>query len=166
MIGWRAQWNGPGNACFRGGGSIFDAGQALLGKMLTTKSLSGLSSGGKENAAVLTGDASVGINQDSAIYSQIAGEPVVAVHPSEGSVVLPEGLGISAKTNHFPDSCLEDVVVSSAYLGRCWRLGIDIDGSRVRIDWPQSVPRGTTLSFSLPPDRCTVLRPRTERKSW
>jgi iron(III) transport system substrate-binding protein len=78
-----------------------DAGKALLGKMLTDKSLSGLSSGGKVNAAVLTGNASVGINQDSAIYSQIAaGEPVIAVYPAEGSVALPEGLGISAKTQH------------------------------------------------------------------
>ncbi|HEY4200365.1 MAG TPA: extracellular solute-binding protein [Devosiaceae bacterium] len=78
-----------------------DAGKKLLADILTTKSLSGLSSGGKVNAAVLTGDASVGINQDSAIYSQIAaGEPVVAVYPSEGSVALPEGLGISAKTQH------------------------------------------------------------------
>ncbi len=78
-----------------------DAGKALLAKVLTNKALSGLSSGGKVNAAVLTGDASVGINQDSAIYSKIAsGEPVVAVYPSEGSVALPEGLGIRAKTQH------------------------------------------------------------------
>ena len=45
-----------------------DAGKALLAKTLTNKSLSGLSSGGKVNKAVLTGDASVGINQDSAIF--------------------------------------------------------------------------------------------------
>jgi len=78
-----------------------DAGKKLLADMLTSKALSGLSSGGKVNAAVLTGDASVGINQDSAIYSQIAaGEPLVAVYPTEGSVALPEGLGISAKTQH------------------------------------------------------------------
>ena len=78
-----------------------DAGKALLAKALTDKSLSGLSSGGKVNKAVLTGNASVGINQDSAIFSQIAaGEPVVAVYPSEGSVALPQGLGIGAKTTH------------------------------------------------------------------
>jgi len=78
-----------------------DAGKALLTKTLTNKSLSGLSSGGKVNKAVLTGDAAVGINQDSAIFSKIAaGEPVVAVYPSEGSVSLPQGLGISAKTQH------------------------------------------------------------------
>ncbi|MDX8527266.1 extracellular solute-binding protein [Mesorhizobium sp. MSK_1335] len=78
-----------------------DAGKELLARTLTNKSLSGLSSGGKVNKAVLTGDASVGINQDSAIFSKIAaGEPVVAVYPSEGSVSLPQGLGISAKTQH------------------------------------------------------------------
>ncbi|MBZ9757310.1 extracellular solute-binding protein [Mesorhizobium sp. ESP6-5] len=78
-----------------------DAGKALLGKTLTNKSLSGLSSGGKVNKAVLTGDAAVGINQDSAIFSKIAaGEPVIAVYPSEGSVSLPQGLGISAKSEH------------------------------------------------------------------
>ena len=69
-----------------------DAGKALLAKTLTNKTLSGLSSGGKVNKAVLTGDASVGINQDSAIFSKIAaGEPVVAVYPSEGSVSLAAG---------------------------------------------------------------------------
>jgi iron(III) transport system substrate-binding protein len=78
-----------------------DAGKSLLTKTLTNKSLSGLSSGGKVNAAVLTGDASVGINQDSAIFAKIAsGEPVVAIYPREGSIALPQGLGISAKTKH------------------------------------------------------------------
>ena len=78
-----------------------DDGKKFLTTILTNKSLSGLSSGGKVNAAVLTGDASVGINQDSAILSKIAaGEPVVAVYPAEGSVALPEGLGIRAKTQH------------------------------------------------------------------
>ena len=78
-----------------------EAGKALLAKTLTNKSISGLSSGGKINKAVLTGDAKVGINQDSSIFAKIAsGEPVVAVYPSEGSIALPEALGISAKTKH------------------------------------------------------------------
>ncbi|MGV8856908.1 MAG: ABC transporter substrate-binding protein [Devosia sp.] len=78
-----------------------DGGKALLGKILTDKTMSGLSSGGKINKAILTGDAKVGINQDSSIIAKaIAGEPVVAVYPSEGSVALPQGLGISAKTEH------------------------------------------------------------------
>jgi iron(III) transport system substrate-binding protein len=78
-----------------------DAGKALLTSMLTNKSLSGLSSGGKVNSAILTGDASVGINQDSAIFAKIAaGEPVIAVYATDGAVALPESLGISAKTQH------------------------------------------------------------------
>lgn len=78
-----------------------DAGKALLAKVLTDKSQSGLSSGGKINKAILTGNASVGINQDSSIFAQAAaGEPVVAVYPKEGSVALPQGLGISASTKH------------------------------------------------------------------
>jgi iron(III) transport system substrate-binding protein len=77
------------------------AGQALLSKVLTNKALSGLSSGGKVNAAILTGDAKVGINQDSAIISaKASGEPVIAIYPSEGSIALPEAIGISAKTQH------------------------------------------------------------------
>lgn len=69
--------------------------------MLTNKAFSGLSSGGKINKAVLTGDAKVGINQDSSIIAKmVKGEPVVAVYPKEGSVALPEGLGVSANTKH------------------------------------------------------------------
>ena len=47
-----------------------DAGKALLSEMLTNKALSGLSSGGKVNKAILTGDAMVGINQDSSIIAK------------------------------------------------------------------------------------------------
>lgn len=78
-----------------------DAGKALLAKVLSNKEISGLSSGGKINKAILTGDAKLGINQDSSVLAKAAaGEPVVAVYPSEGSVALPEALGISAKTRH------------------------------------------------------------------
>jgi iron(III) transport system substrate-binding protein len=78
-----------------------DTGKALLHKVLTNKALAGLSSGGAVNKAVLTGDAKLGINQDSAIISKVvSGEPVEAIYPTEGSVALPEGLGISAKTTH------------------------------------------------------------------
>lgn len=78
-----------------------ETGKALLEKALSNKEISGLSSGGKVNKAILTGDAKLGINQDSSVLAKIAaGEPVVAVYPSEGSVALPEALGISAKTKH------------------------------------------------------------------
>jgi len=78
-----------------------EPGKAMLAEVLSNKALSGFPSGGAVNKAVLTGDAKVGINQDSAIYSKIAsGEPVIAVYPTEGSVALPESIGISAKTQH------------------------------------------------------------------
>jgi iron(III) transport system substrate-binding protein len=78
-----------------------DTGKAALEKILTNKALSGLSSGGKVNKAILTGDAKLGINQDSSIIAEAAsGEPVVAIYPPEGSIALPEGLGVSAKTRH------------------------------------------------------------------
>jgi iron(III) transport system substrate-binding protein len=78
-----------------------DAGKAALEKVLTNKALSGLSSGGKVNKAVLTGDAKLGINQDSSIIAEKAsGEPVIAIYPPEGSIALPEGLGVSANTKH------------------------------------------------------------------
>jgi iron(III) transport system substrate-binding protein len=78
-----------------------DSGKALLQKVLSNKEMSGLSSGGKINKAILTGDAKLGINQDSSIIAKkVAGEPVMAVYPSDGSVALPEALGISAKTAH------------------------------------------------------------------
>lgn len=78
-----------------------DAGKLLLKATLTDPAFSGLSSGGKINKAILTGDAKVGINQDSSIIAKMAkGEPVVAIYPKEGSVALPEGLGISVNTGH------------------------------------------------------------------
>ena len=78
-----------------------DAGKALMKKMLTNKAISGLPNGGKVNKAILTGDASVGINQDSGILGKIkAGEPLAVVYPKDGLVALPAGLGISAKTKH------------------------------------------------------------------
>jgi len=78
-----------------------DAGKAMLAKILTNKALAGFPSGGPVDKSVITGDAKVGINQDSSIFAKIAkGEPVVAIYPSEGSVALPASIGISAKTQH------------------------------------------------------------------
>lgn len=44
-------------------------------------------------------------------------------------------------------------VVSAAYQGRCWRLGLEIGPARVRLDWPQRAAPGETLAFSLPLSR-------------
>ena len=105
-----------------------DAGKALLTKMLTNKSLSGLSSGGKVNSAILTGDASVGINQDSAIFAKIAaGEPVIAVYADRWRVALPESLGISAKTQHLDAATKFVEFVTSAEGQAAMQNGDDTD---------------------------------------
>jgi ABC-type Fe3+/spermidine/putrescine transport system ATPase subunit len=48
-------------------------------------------------------------------------------------------------------------VVDSAFQGRCWRVQVRIGCDVVRLDWPRKEERGASLSFSLPPERCTVL---------
>ncbi len=50
------------------------------------------------------------------------------------------------------------MVLSRAYQGRCWRLAVDLGSQRVRLDWPDAPPVGEPLAFSLPPERCVVLR--------
>lgn len=81
-----------------------EQGKALLADVLNNKALASFSSGGKINKAILTGDAKVGINQDSSIIAKMrAGEPVQVVYAKEGSVALPEGLGISSKTQHLDE---------------------------------------------------------------
>ncbi len=78
-----------------------DQGKALLTSVLTNKALSGLPSGGSLNKQLLTGDAKVGIAQDSATFSKIAaGEPLMSVYPSEGVFALPSSIGASAKSQN------------------------------------------------------------------
>jgi iron(III) transport system substrate-binding protein len=78
-----------------------DKGQAQLQKILTNKALSGIPGGGALNTAVITGDAKVGIQQDSAIYQLIAkGEPIQAVYPTDGVVALPAAAGIAKASKH------------------------------------------------------------------
>jgi iron(III) transport system substrate-binding protein len=105
-----------------------EAGKAMLTRTLTNKALSGLSSGGKINKAVLTGDAKVGINQDSSIISaKAAGEPVAAVYPPGGSVALPQGLGISAKSQHLDTAKKFAAFVLSAEGQAAMQNGDDTD---------------------------------------
>jgi iron(III) transport system substrate-binding protein len=78
-----------------------EQGKALLARILTNKALSGLPSGGAVNKQLLTGDAKVGIAQDSATFSKIAaGEPLMAVYPSEGVVALPSSIAVSAHSKN------------------------------------------------------------------
>lgn len=76
-------------------------GKELLAKILTNKALSGLPSGGAVNKQLLTGNAKVAIAQDSATFSKIAaGEPLMAVYPTEGVVALPSSIAASAQSKN------------------------------------------------------------------
>jgi iron(III) transport system substrate-binding protein len=78
-----------------------EKGEALLSKILTNKALSGLPSGGAVNKQLITGNAKVGIAQDSATFSKIAaGEPLTAVYPTEGVVALPSSIAASAHSKN------------------------------------------------------------------
>ncbi|WP_181182674.1 ABC transporter ATP-binding protein [Mesorhizobium sp. B3-1-9] len=56
-----------------------------------------------------------------------------------------------------PGNRLQGKVLSSAFQGRCWRLAVELGPQRVRLDWPEAPPVGSSLAFSLPPERCIVL---------
>jgi iron(III) transport system substrate-binding protein len=144
------------------------AGKALLQKTLTNKTISGLSSGGKINKAVLTGDAKVGINQDSSIFSKIAsGEPVVAVYPSEGSVALPEGLGIASNTKHMDAVKKFIAYVTSPEGQAAMQDGDDTDYFFIPIiDGVKAKPgRKTDISFVVLDDKAAAPH-ETEWKQW
>jgi iron(III) transport system substrate-binding protein len=145
-----------------------DAGKALLEKVLTDKTISGLSSGGKINKAVLTGDAKVGINQDSSIFAQIAGgESVVAVYPKEGSVALPEGLGIAANSKHMDAVNKFIAYVTSPEGQAAMQDGDDTDYFFIPIiDGVNAKPgRKTDISFVILDDKVAAAH-ETEWKQW
>jgi iron(III) transport system substrate-binding protein len=78
-----------------------DKAKALLTSALTNKKISGLPSGGVLNKQLLTGNAAIGVAQDSATYSKAAGgEPLIEVYPTEGVVATPSSIAISAKSAH------------------------------------------------------------------
>ena len=78
--------------------------------------------------------------------SQQIGVGILVIRPEDGR---------PAAAN--PQSVLRGKVHSSAYQGRCWRLGLEIGKTRLRLDWPEPVSLGSFLDFSVPPDRCLVL---------
>ncbi|NLS00351.1 ABC transporter ATP-binding protein [Rhizobium sp. P38BS-XIX] len=78
-----------------------------------------------------------------------------ASHPIQGPAVLvvrPEDGRPAAGQND-----LMGEVVDSAFQGRCWRVQVRVGSDLLRLDWPRREERGSFLSFSLPPERCTVL---------
>ena len=99
--------------------------------------LSGQAAGGRFQAetgeALLTG-------------SVMTGPAILVVRPEDARPV-----------QDHPDTVLTGRVLSVAFQGRCWRLGVQIGQARVRLDWPDAVAIGSDLAFSLPPARCVVL---------
>jgi iron(III) transport system substrate-binding protein len=77
------------------------AGEAELQKILTNRAISGIPSGGAVNKALLTGDASLAIQQDNTIYGLIdKKEPISIVYPSDGVVAIPASAGIATVSAH------------------------------------------------------------------
>ena len=145
-----------------------EKGKALLEKILANKSLSGFASGGKINKAILTGDAKVGINQDSSIIAKmVAGEPVVAVYPSEGSVALPESLGISAKTQHMDDVKKFIAFMTSPDGQAAMKDGDDTDFYFIPVIEGIDAKKGrrTDISFVVLDDQAASTH-ETEWKQW
>ena len=56
-----------------------------------------------------------------------------------------------------PGNRLSGTVVARAFQGRCWRLTIELGAPRIRLDWPEGLPIGATIEFSLPPEQCTII---------
>jgi len=52
---------------------------------------------------------------------------------------------------------MEGAVTASVYMGRCWRLLVQVDGYLIHVDWPTRVPSGEIFAFGVPPDRCVTL---------
>lgn len=144
------------------------AGKALLQAVLSDKALSGLSSGGKVSKAVLTGDAKIGINQDSAIIAKrVAGEPVVAIYPKEGSVALPEGLGVSAKTKHLEAVEKFIAFIASAEGQKAQQDGDDTDYYYIPVFAGIAAKPGRTTDIPfIALDDKTAAAHETEWKQW
>ena len=145
-----------------------DAGKDLLKAALTRLAFAGLSSGSKVNKAIVVGQAKLGINQDSSIYSKAAGgDPVVAIYPSEGSVALPQGLGVAANTAHM-DAVMKFIAfVTSAEGQAAMQDGDDTDFYFIPvIDGVQAKGgRKTDINFVVLNDETAAVH-EAEWKQW
>ena len=52
---------------------------------------------------------------------------------------------------------LEGSVTSSMFMGRCWRVSVQVDDRILQVDWPVRVRKGESFAFAVPPDRCVTL---------
>jgi ABC-type Fe3+/spermidine/putrescine transport system ATPase subunit len=97
------------------------------------------------------------VHQGMFKLADVEAEPLQATgaRPGVGDLVIRPEDARPAKSH--PATRLQGTVVSQAFQGRCWRLVVELGKQRVRLDWPDAVPTGTTLGFSIPPDRCVIL---------
>jgi ABC-type Fe3+/spermidine/putrescine transport system ATPase subunit len=52
---------------------------------------------------------------------------------------------------------LQGSVVRSIFMGRCWRVSVQVDDQILQVDWPVRVRAGDDFAFAVPPDRCVTL---------
>lgn len=145
-----------------------EQGKALLKKILVNKALAGLPSGGTLSKALLTGNAKVGIAQDSASFSKIAaGEPLAVIYPTEGVIALPSSIGVSAKTKNL-EAAKKFVAFVLSKEGQAAMLnGDDADFFFVPIikDVPAKPGRRTDINFVYLDDKVASDH-EVEWKKW
>ncbi len=70
-------------------------------------------------------------------------------------VIRPE----DARPEECYDTCqIPGTVTGLAFRGRNWRITLSVAGNQIKIDWPQAVAVGESLTFSLPPERCIIVQ--------
>ena len=52
---------------------------------------------------------------------------------------------------------LEGSVTSSIFMGRCWRVSVQVDHRILQVDWPVRLRTGEGFAFAVAPDRCVTL---------
>ena len=52
---------------------------------------------------------------------------------------------------------LEGSVTASIFMGRCWRVSVQVDDQILQVDWPTQVRSGQNFAFAVPPERCVTL---------
>ncbi len=63
----------------------------------------------------------------------------------------------AAPPERHPENRLIGEVRHCSFLGRCWRIGLTVGEHELRLDWPSRVEPGTTMAFSVSPERCTLV---------
>jgi ABC-type Fe3+/spermidine/putrescine transport system ATPase subunit len=109
-----------------------------------------------------------GVNLITGALSTIAGDTVFSAEglsvrvvngarPASSAMALLLRPEDAAPAERYPQNRLAGQVRSCSFIGRCWRIGIDVAGHQLRLDWPGRVQLGDLLAFSVSPERCTLV---------